>query len=205
MRNHDPPPPARGLVGELVGRVLDYMSEPWRAVVITVLVLLGGFGYGVWVERERLFFSSPPAVASLDYAKIPGELVELLHQTGADLDMVWSVELAKNAQYLIAARTKAGAPWSFTPRRLPAILTDSSPQNLTAALAQGICLDPAKQPGLLAQGLAADGYRRGCLVAIRGPAHVIGVLYTAWRRAPNASLEQAALADMGDSARALVK
>jgi hypothetical protein len=199
------PPAARSMIGELIGRVLDYMSEPWRAVAITVLVIVGGIGYGVWTERERLFFKPPPAVAALDYDKMPGELTELLHQTGADIDMIWSIQLAQNAQYFVLARTKGGSPWNFTPRRLPAILNETSAPNLTATLYGGVCAVPADMPSLLTQRLAADGYRRACAIAIRGGSHILGIVYFAWRNPPAAALEHAALADAQDTAKSVIK
>jgi hypothetical protein len=194
-----PAPATTGGVTGLVYRVLGYMDTPWKAVTVVVLVVLCGVGYGGWVERERLFFAKPGA-DSLAVDKVSDELVELLRQTGADWGSVWSVSLGTNAQQLIQARQKDGGSWAFSPKSLPVILGDTKSQLIVGVLHGGACVDGAGLPSLLVRRLVADGMRRFCAVAVRGPARVVGVIYLAWRWAPDATEETTYLADARDTA-----
>jgi hypothetical protein len=195
-----PAPATTGGVTGLVYRVLGYMDTPWKAVTVVVLVVLCGVGYGGWVERERLFFAKPSGADSLAVDKVSGELVELLRQTGADWGSVWSVSLGTNAQQLIQARQKDGGSWAFSPKSLPVILGDTKSQLIVGVLHGGACVDGAGLPSLLVRRLVADGMRRFCAVAVRGPARVVGVIYLAWRWTPDATEETTYLADARDTA-----
>jgi hypothetical protein len=203
------PPPAgpAGLVQGVLDRVFAFMTVPWKAAVVVLLIILIGVGWALWQERDRLFFQPPPARAGLDLARMPAELTELLHQTGADLDTVWAVDFGHNAQTFVTAQQRGGAAWIPSPRRLPLILDTSDSKGVVTLLhGLGLCGDPASKPSLLLQRFAADGMVRACIVAIRSPrGEALGLIYFGWRHALDKPHEDAALAAARDTAADLVR
>ena len=198
---------AHGAVERIVGRVLGYMDTPWKAVAVAALLILIGFGFGLWEIRQEiagLFRTSGPVTIRND---VSAELDEIIANTSVDLAVVWAVDLANNTMRLVDARQRGGGAWSFTPRRLPAIEAGSNPEAI-AKLGRGasMCADPTTLRSVLQRRLAADGIRWDCAVPVP-PSHaepLIGVLYLGWKNLPDAAVKDAALSVAGDAAEHMV-
>lgn len=117
--------------------LLAYIDRPWKAVVVVVLVLVGGAGWIAYEKRDVLIENwMTPSEPELRTALIPDALGVLATETSADLIQVWSVDLPANTQQFIAARRHDGErPVIPTPRRLPVITTVSSAKALVDVLA----------------------------------------------------------------------
>ena len=209
-----PPPGPRGTIPALIGRVLDYMSTPWRAVVVIVLTIVLGAGFAAWQERAALLgallappsapFGRRPAALKSD---LSGELDNVLAQTGAAVVAVWAVDIGANIVRFVLARRHGGGVWTFTPVVMPAIL-DSTDAAVLAQLVTGrsVCLDPAGRGSLVLRRLAADGL--GWVCAVPAPPsqaeRLLGVLLLAWTTRPEPALEAAALTLAAAAAAAMV-
>src|SRR5262249_48787248 len=91
---------AGGLIGSVVERVLAFLDRPWKAVALALLLVVGGTGWVIWTERERLFdvLLAPRAgLAVFRLGSLPEALTDLLWQTTADLVTVWTVAIDDNA------------------------------------------------------------------------------------------------------------
>jgi hypothetical protein len=186
------------------------MNTPWRAVVIVVLVIIGGLGWAAWQEREKLaqLFVVPTRV-TLNRSKLPVALASALVETGADIVAVWSVDLAANAAYFEQGRRRGGGPWTFKPARVPAIVAGSGPQRFADLLAgHAVCGDGAASnpTSLITRALLEGGVQRFCYVPVRDmQGAVFALLLLAWYQPPDAAHETAAIGTGAEIAASLVQ
>lgn len=186
-----PDPGRAGTIVSLVGRVLDYMSTPWRAVAVAALILILGVGWAVWSERGELiaaFKNRAPGPIVLKAQLLP-EINGLLNDTTADLVAVWSVDLGANVQRRLLDAKRGDGDWAPDLRVLPA-LSPSSDMPRTVKLLAGhpVCGSTGDKPAnLLLRRLASDGYLWVCVVPVPPEAKVlqIGVIYLAWKQIPD--------------------
>jgi hypothetical protein len=187
-----------GTVFALLQRVLDFMSTPWRAIVVIVLAILGGIGWAAWTERQALLglFQHHPRELKKD-ADLDPVLRDLLSDTDADLVMVWTVNLPINELIFHRSIKRGGGIWPQGDVRLPA-LTELGHLVTVVKLLNGetVCAASKDYPGnLLLRRLSLDGYPFFCAVPVPPAANesVLGILYFAWHRAPDQLAEHAAV------------
>jgi hypothetical protein len=192
--------PSTGGVLGLVPRLLDYMSSPWRAITIIVLVVLCGAGYALWTERAALIMAlarHQSLVYLKDKMQLKPILSDLLLHTHADLVMVWSIDFPHN-ELLFGTSVKRGdGIWPEGVDRLPG-LTEASNLKRVVRLRNGevVCDPPQNYPSnLLLRHLATDGYVYLCAVPVPPAANgmVLGILYIVWRKMPDSAETHAAM------------
>jgi hypothetical protein len=183
------------MIAGILGQLLRWLDKPWKAVVFTVLVLVGGIGYLVWVEAPfltALFTPTPPSLRTM----VSLQLDDLIIQTNADFVSLWAIEWgAANTQHMVLGRRRGGQTWELRPERIPAILL-STGNKLTQTILTGwyVCEAPIGA-SLLIQRMAADGMTWVCIIpVIPVPRQVIGLLYIAWRERPDKAHEDAFMA-----------
>ena len=192
------PPPAGGLVADLLGRVLGFIDRPWKAVVIFLGIIVGGFGWLLYAHEDELIEAwLTPDAAALKVADVPEALDRLVEESGADLVQIWAVDLNANSQRFVAARRNDGErPVIPAPRRLPIIVTTSDVKALVAVLAgTPVCIALTGPGSPLVRRLAERGMKRGCAIPIPpSPEAFVGVIYLGWFVAPDQSVEDVAVA-----------
>jgi len=206
----DRPPAPPGTIASIVASVLGYIDRPWKAIVVVVLLILLGLGYAAFEERsflrEVLVRRPGPVALKTDVAK---PLDELIADTTVDLAMVWAVDLSRNVQQFVLARQRGGGLWTMTPARLPVFFEGTTSQTVIRILrGSTVCDDPQLQPNrLLFQRLTQDGWHYVCAVPVPpGPnSPLVGLLYIAWKAAPEPALAATARADAEATATDLVK
>lgn len=187
--------------------LLAYIDRPWKAVVVVVLVLVGGAGWVAYEKRDAIIESwLTPSEPFLRTTLIPDALNILATETSADLLQVWEINLPTNTQQFYAARRRDGErPVIPTPRRLPVITTVSSARALVDVLeGRPVCVDLNDQGTPLAERLAQRGMKRGCAVPIPPSSEAfVGVIYLAWLTPPDERSENVAVGAARDVARTL--
>jgi hypothetical protein len=206
-----PEPPThdnKGLVGGAVAQALAYASTPWKALVLIVLVILGGLGWVAYHHQDELIEAwLTPSSIELKTGEIPEALAKLSDETSADLVQIWAVDLSTNSQHFIAARRHDGErPVIPQPRRLPIIVTVSDVRALERVLeGSPVCVDVNELGSPLARRLAERGMRRACAIPIPPSGQkFMGVIYLAWANAADATGEQVAAGAAREIAAQLV-
>jgi hypothetical protein len=184
-------------VAGTIDRVLRFIDEPWKAVVVVVLILIVGVGWFAWDKRDTLFEAwLTPSAPELKTAMIPEALDKLTSETNADIVQIWAVDLSANSQWFLGARLHSGErPVIPSPRRLPIIVASSDVKALLDVLeGTPTCKDLESNGSPLARRLEARGMKRGCAIPIPpGPQAFVGVIYIAWATATDASNENVAV------------
>lgn len=191
----------------LVAALLAYADRPWRAVVVVVLLIVGGVGWVAYERRDAIIESwLTPTEPYLRTTLVPAALDKLVIETSADLAQVWEINLISNAQTFLAARRADGErPVVPSPRRLP-IITSASDARTLVALLDGapVCVDINAAGTPLVERFANRGMRRGCAVPIPPNSEsFVGVVYIAWAVPPDERSETVAVAAARDIARTL--
>lgn len=198
MVNNSPTPTDRGIILQLIGRVLDYMSSPWRAVVVVLLLIICGLSYAIWHERERLLNTYAPIVRpSVIKSDVSPELDDLLNQVHLDIVALWSIDLGNNSARFVQGRQKGGGAWNFQPRLIPAIVDQIDRKALVDLLdGKPVCFDSLNlMNGIVPQRLFEIGIVHMCLIRVP-PAQsssILGVICLGWKVKPVLYLESAAL------------
>lgn len=200
-------PPGGGFTG-LVGQLFAYIDRPWKAVVVVVLLVVGGVGYVLYEQRDELLESwMTPSEVSLKVTEVTPSLEKLTQDTSADLVQIWSVDLGINAQRFLGARRHDGdRPVIPDPRRLPIIVHSSDLRIITEILeGHPACLEMTKQGTPFAARLADRGFTFGCAIPIPpGPSAFVGMIYLAWVTRPEKSEETVAVAAAREIAGKLI-
>jgi hypothetical protein len=203
-------PSAGGMLG-LVPRLLDYMSTPWRAIMIIILVVLCGVGYALWTERAALIMAlsqRQSLVHLIDKIQLKPVLSDLLVHTHADLVMVWSVDFAQNELLFDTSVKRGGGIWPEG-GIIPAV-TEASHVKTVVRLLNGevVCDPPQNYPSnLLLRHLATDGYAYLWAVPVPPAANdmVFGILYIVWRKMPDSAETHAAMSLGRSSAARMIE
>jgi len=209
-----PGPEPSGRTERLLDRVLGYMSTPWRATVIVLVLVIGAVFWATWSERDRLFEMlrpRPSVLATIDLVAAPTELSALIKDTSIDLAAIWSVDLHANGAFFEVGRL-GEAKWTMQPRRVPFITDTSNPSTFVQLFAGHVvcsAIGDQTQPvmrRLSMQSIAAEGMRRVCLVAIPPTVDtLLGVLIIAWREPATPESEAASIGAAVSFARRIVK
>jgi len=169
----------------ILDRLLAYASTPWKAVVIIILVVIGGAGYLIWHERARLadyVLTRVGTTAALDEAAFVAEAPRLLRETKADFAMLVELNLDDNLMTERVGMDADGNRWIPTIGPQRALEPASSMPILVKFLSNEVaCQDTADAVSIDGIALAQRGYVRLCLVAVPPILGInVGALALAW-------------------------
>jgi hypothetical protein len=202
-----PPSSSKGWLIDTITSILAFIDKPWKAVVVVVLLILGGIGFFAYDKRNELFEAwLTPDAPELKTDQIPASLDVLAQETDADIVQIWAVDLSTNSQWFIAARRHDGErPIIPSPRRLPIIVHTSDVQMLINVLeGHPSCVDLTSLGSPLARRLADRGMKRGCAVPIPpNQESLVGVIYLAWSTPTDDSTEKVAVGAAREIAKKL--
>jgi hypothetical protein len=203
----DDKPLKNGAVLGILDRLLVFVDKPWKAVVVILLIVIGGLGWVLYEKRNELFEAwLTPDTPELKTADIPEALAKLTQETNADLVQIWAVNLASNSQWFMGARRHDGErPVIPSPRRLPIIDRTSDVRMLVDILdGQPTCVDVVVTGTPIARRLAARGMKRGCAIPIPPNRDAfVGAIYLAWINPPDGQSEAVAVGAAREIARKL--
>lgn len=201
----DPHPQSKGWLLDLVASIFSYIDRPWKAVVVVVLILLGGFGLVVYDKRDELFEAwFTPSEIELKTAEIPAALDKLREDADeAELIQIWSVDIHSLSQTFRGARRRDNQPPVIPkPRTLPLIDDASDIVNLAAVMqGQPACAVLKGTGSPLVRRLSERGFGYGCAIPIMP--RFVGMIYIAWAEKPSESEENVALSSAREIARTL--
>lgn len=186
-----------GLITKILDRLLSYADRPWRAIFVLILVVLIGFGYLAWHERQALLKLLERRSSEEHLSADLGAVIStLFYTTTADAVGIWSVDLRTATTEFVVGRRRDLTEWRIMPKTLRAFTETSNPQ-VTAHLLRGesTCLEPPSMHFPVAEALTQDGMKSACLVP-EPPSRtslLIAVLILAWREKPPQSVSDAAV------------
>ena len=151
----------------LLGRLLDYMTTPWKAMVILVFVLVLGLGWIVWEQRTPILEALLQSPDRLNLLQLPQALADLQTETDADLIGIWTASVTYSDEEFLAGRRRDGSSWAFKPRRAP-MFSGATPGRIIVELLAGnrVCADSKDAVSLLARAFRTEGMVRSCLVPV---------------------------------------
>jgi hypothetical protein len=191
------PPPSRSAVGDLVGRLFNYVDTPWKAFAVAGLVIVGVISWVVYEKRNEIIEAwLTPSTPTLKVNEVPAALNKLTEESDADLVQIWSVDLPSNTQKFISARRRDGErPVIPSPRSLPIIVHISDTKALVDVLnGNAVCVNLTASGTPVVRRLAERGMKRGCAIPVPpSPDVFVGVIYLAWATPPEASSEDVAV------------
>jgi len=202
-------PPQRDYHGAagIIDRLLTFIDKPWKAIVVVVLLVVGGVGFVLYEQRDELLEAwLTPSSPELRVDAVPEALEELATTTDAELVQIWAVDLASNSQRFLAARRHDGQrPVIPSPRRLPIIDHTSDIRHLVEVLdGHPTCVDLSADGTPVARRLFERGMRRGCAIPIPpNPESFVGVIYLSWPQRTDASNENVVIGAAREVAKLL--
>jgi hypothetical protein len=178
-------------------RLLSYADKPWKALMVLLLVIIGGLGWIVWTERARIadyVLVRAHEHAVLNDKAFVDDAVRLLRDTRGDMVLLVEFQLTDNLMTDRVGVDTDGNRWVPSTGPQPALLPSSSMPMLVQFLAnEVVCSDTAEAVNEDARALAAKGYARLCMVAVPPILGVgVGGLVVAWRTAPLPAAEKRA-------------
>lgn len=176
----------------ILDRLLAFMDRPWKAVVIVVLIIIGGVGYALWEKRAEIaeIILTRTVLPRLEPQKFQAAAAELLRQTDADAVMLIQGDLNKNMAINIAGYDREGRPWLSMTGSRPILFQDFPVSFLIRFLAgQTLCLD-ISDGGDEMRAEERLGIRRSCLTPIPPIENVlVGGLWAGWKVPPSHEAE----------------
>src|SRR5262245_14298183 len=178
---------------DIISRILGYLDKPWKALALALLLIVGGTGWIIWVERDKLldaFLEAPEGPPVFRQSAIPDLLTRVLDETNVDVVAAWTVDLESNAVHFLGGRHRDGSPWKMTPSRLPAVRDNVDVEILVQVLnGQPGCADPTGRDGMFAKRIVSDGMKLVCWV----PVDHFGAVSVAWKAPPDEAEREASL------------
>jgi len=180
------PTPPDAMVMGVLDRLLAFMTSPWKAAAIIILVMICGALYLLYLERARIadaILTSANTRAELDEKAFLQAGPRLLRDTRADMAMLVSLQLSDNVMTDIIGLDLDGNNWVPTTSPQQALLPESSMPFLVQFLAnEVVCLDSNRAVNEDMRVLSAKGYERLCLVAVPPIIGIsVGGLMVAWK------------------------
>jgi len=177
-------PDAGAIVGVL-DRVLAFMSAPWKAVAMIVLVIICGAGYLIYLERGTIadaVLHRAQETAELDSPVFLRDADRLLRDTRADYALLLELHLTDNIIIDRVGVDRDGNRWIPSSGAQQALVPESSMPIMVRLLAnEVVCVDSDRVFNDDMKALAAKGYKRICLVIVPPVLGVsVGGLAVAW-------------------------
>jgi len=171
----------------VLDRLLAFMTSPWKAAAVVVLVIVCGGLYLLYLERARIadyVLTRAGERAQLDQAAFLAGAPRLLRDTRADLAVLVEINLADNLQTDLIGIDTSDNRWVPSTGPQQALLPESSMPLLVRFLAnEVVCADTSQAVNEDMKIMAEKGYTRTCLVAVPPILGVsLGGLVVAWKQ-----------------------
>jgi hypothetical protein len=180
----------------IIDRLLAFMTSPWKAGAVVVLVIVCGVMYILYIERARIADAvlTGSVKAKINEEDFIDDAPRLLRDTRADLVLLVEMQLSDNLMTDRVGIDPDGNRWVPSTYPQQALLPSSSMPLLVMFLAnQVICTNTAELVNEDALALSARGYVRSCLVAVPPILGVeVGGLVAAWKTPLTPAAEQRA-------------
>lgn len=169
----------------VLDRLLAWMSVPWKAVALTVLLVVGGLLYLCYLERGSIadaILHNAHAHAELDSPAFLRDVDKLLRDTKADYALLLELHLDDNLIIDRVGIDRDGNRWIPSSGAQQALLPQSSMPVAVQFLANAVvCIDASRALNEDMKAMAAKGYQRICLVSVPPILGVsVGGLALAW-------------------------
>jgi hypothetical protein len=171
----------------IIDRLLAFMTSPWKAMAIVVLVIVCGVLYILYTERARIadaVLHRASVTATLNEQAFIRDASTLLRDTRSDLVMLIELHLSDNLMIDRIGIDPDGNRWVPSTYPQQALLPESSMDLLVRFLDnEAVCSDTSRAVNEDARALAAKGYVRDCLIAVPPILGVgVGGLVVAWKQ-----------------------
>jgi hypothetical protein len=190
-------PPEKLNAATVFERLLTYADKPWKAVMILILVIIGGLGWIVWTERARIadyVLVQAHTHAVLNDKAFADDAARLLRDTRGDMVLLVEFQLSDNLMTDRVGIDTDGNRWVPSTGPQQALLPSSSMPFLVAFLAnEVVCSDAETAVNEDARALAVKGFTRICMVAVPPILGVsVGAVVVAWKQSPLPAAEKRA-------------
>jgi hypothetical protein len=181
----------------IIDRLLAFMTSPWKAGAVAVLLIVCGVMYILYIERARIadavLHKAGERVLIDDHAFL-NDAPRLLRDTRSDMVLLVEMDLADNLMTDRVGMDTDGNRWVPSTYPQQALVPASSMPMLVKFLSnEVVCTDTASAVNEDARALAAKGFQRTCLVAVPPILGVLaGGLVVAWKTAPLPAAENRA-------------
>ena len=195
----------------IVRAILGYVDRPWKALFITVVVVLLGLGWLVH-ERPEYLKEIVDRGRSPLHLRSDADLVGTIDYFFAGFNVdgvgIWEANLAANLLILRVARLRDGTPWKIGPSPTSFAGADKDKRILIALIrGEPACADPKTLPSAIAKSAVASGMVYLCYVP-EPPSHLhmtAAMVVLGWKTAPSAPLVDAALAVVEQSTKHILR
>jgi len=173
----------------VLDRVLAFMTSPWKAMAVVILVIVCGLLYIAYDQRARIadaVLTRAGELARIDDAAFIADAPRLLRDTRSDLVMLVELNVSDNLMTDRVGIDLDGNRWVPSTGPQQALVPESSMPLLVKFLANEVaCVDAAHAVNEDTRAMAAKGYQRVCLVAVPPILGVqVGGLIVAWKQPP---------------------
>jgi hypothetical protein len=169
----------------ILDRLLAFMSVPWKAVTIVVLVVICGAGYLIYLERGTIadaVLHRAHDTAELDSPAFLRDADRLLRDARADYALLLELHLDDNLLIDRVGIDRDGNRWIPSSGAQQALTPQSSMPMVVQFLAnEPVCIDTSLALNDDMKAMAEKGYVRVCMVAVPPVLGVmVGGLALAW-------------------------
>ena len=170
----------------VIDRLLGFMTSPWKAGVVIILLIVCAVLYLVYLERARIADAVLVRISeheTINDTAFIADASRLLRDTRADMVMLVEMNLTDNLMTDRVGIDVDGNRWVPSTFPQQALLPESSMPLLVRFLNnEVVCNDTAHAVNEDVHALAGKGYSRTCLVAVPPILGVgIGGLVAAWK------------------------
>jgi hypothetical protein len=200
MSDKAPEPEEKLTAASVFRGLLAFMDRPWKAIVVIVLLVLGGLGYILYLERGTIadaILHKAHEQAELDSPVFLRDADRLLRDTRADYALLIETNINDNILVDRVGVDRDGNRWIPSSGPQQALLPESSMPLVVKFLNNEVaCVNAGEALNEDMKAMAVKGYRRVCLVAVPPILGVaVGGLALAWiQPLQPAAEERAALA-----------
>jgi len=190
----------------ILDRLLAFMDQPWKAVVIIFLVIIGGAGYILYLERAEIAQAilSHNVKPRLKIEEFIETVPQLLRDIGAYGALLVEINLTDNISIVRAGFDRDGSGW--VPLAGPhAAITEQIDQTLLVKFLRNepVCADISVNSKNFEVAAAARKYglTYACIVQVPPIIGVmVGGLFVAWTERPDTVTEEQAKIRMTQAA-----
>ena len=183
------------MVLSVLDRLLAFITTPWKAVVLVILLIVCGIGALVYDQRVRIadaILTHPSEQPTLLVDRFNKDVGKLLQVTRGDVALLIELHIVSNLSEDRSGWDRYGHP--FLPVEGPQTII--SPDGSSALLVKFlrndvVCLDTAGSPNEEAKAMVKAGYMRACVVMVPPVFGIgIGALIVGWKEALEPSVEE---------------